>query len=214
VLVRTSHSLISAGTESASIGSGGRRENLVLKAIRNPALVMKVVDRVASHGLKSTAELVKTRVSTEMPSGYSCAGVVVDVGGGVVDIHVGDRVAWRGPATPTTPRERRPAEPGGPDPGRRLVREAAFATLGAIALQACAGPSPVWATGWPSWPGPPGTDHGADAARGGRRRHRRRRASRSRGALQALGLDQGFTIAERDFVAGVSERTEAAGPTQ
>ena len=60
VLVRTSHSLISAGTESASIGSGGRRENLVLKAIRNPALVMKVVDRVASHGLKSTAELVKT----------------------------------------------------------------------------------------------------------------------------------------------------------
>ena len=61
VLVRTSHSLISSGTEGASIGSGGRRENIVIKALRNPALVKKVVDRVASHGLRSTAELVRTR---------------------------------------------------------------------------------------------------------------------------------------------------------
>ena len=86
VLVRTSHSLISAGTESAGIGSGGRRENIVLRAIRNPALVKKVVDRVASHGLASTAELVRTRISTEMATGYSCAGVVVDVGEDVTDI--------------------------------------------------------------------------------------------------------------------------------
>ena len=77
VLVRTSHSLISAGTEggldrqrrAAARTSSSRRS-------RNPALVKKVVDRVASHGLKSTAELVRTRISTEMASGYSCAGVV------------------------------------------------------------------------------------------------------------------------------------------
>ena len=50
LLVRTSHSLISAGTESASLGSGGRRENLVLKAIRNPALV-----RRWSSGWRATA---------------------------------------------------------------------------------------------------------------------------------------------------------------
>ena len=136
VLVRTSHSLISAGTESASIGSGGRRENLVLKAIRNPALVMKVVDRVASHGLKSTAELVKTRVSTEMPSGYSCAGVVADVGEGVVDIHVGDRVACAGAgyanhaAVNVVPRNLVARIPDAVS-----FEEAAFATLGAIALQ-------------------------------------------------------------------------------
>src|SRR5258708_8256377 len=38
VLVRTSHSLISAGTEAAPLASGGRRESLALKALRNPAL--------------------------------------------------------------------------------------------------------------------------------------------------------------------------------
>ena len=213
VLVRTSHSLISAGTESASIGSGGRRENLVLKAIRNPALVMKVVDRVASHGLKSTAELVKTRVSTEMPSGYSCAGVVVDVGEGVVDIHVGDRVACAGAgyanhaAVNVVPRNLVARIPDAVS-----FEEAAFATLGAIALQGVRRAEPglgdrvavlglgllgqitaqmLHAAG--------AVVIGVDV--------RPDRVARA----QALGLDQGFTVAERDFVAGVLERTEGRG---
>lgn len=136
VLVRTSHSLISAGTESASIGSGGRRENSVLKAIRNPALVKKFVDRVASHGLRSTAELVLTRISSEMPSGYSCAGVVTDVGEGVTDIRVGDRVACAGAgyanhaAVNVVPRNLVARIPD-----TVPFEEAAFGTLGAIALR-------------------------------------------------------------------------------
>ena len=136
VLVRTSHSLISAGTESAGIGSGGRRENLVLKAIRNPALVKKVIDRVASHGLQATAELVKTRIATEMPSGYSCAGVVIGVGEGVSDVRVGDRVACAGAGyanhagVNVVPRNLIALIPDGVS-----FQEAAFATLGAIALQ-------------------------------------------------------------------------------
>ena len=213
VLVRTSHSLISAGTESASIGSGGRRENLVLKAIRNPALVMKVVDRVASHGLKSTAELVKTRVSTEAPSGYSCAGVVVEVGQGVTDIHVGDRVACAGAgyanhaAVNVVPRNLVARIPDAVS-----FEEAAFATLGAIALQGVRRAEPgmgdrvavlglgllgqitaqmLHAAG--------AVVIGVDV--------RPDRVARA----QALGLDQGFTVAERDFVAGVLERTEGRG---
>ncbi len=213
VLVRTSHSLISAGTESASIGSGGRRENLVLKAIRNPALVMKVVDRVASHGLKSTAELVKTRVSTEVPSGYSCAGVVVEVGQGVTDIHVGDRVACAGAgyanhaSVNVVPRNLVARIPDAVS-----FEEAAFATLGAIALQGVRRAEPgmgdrvavlglgllgqitaqmLHAAG--------AVVIGVDV--------RPDRVARA----QALGLDQGFTVAERDFVAGVLERTEGRG---
>ena len=213
VLVRTSHSLISAGTESASIGSGGRRENLVLKAIRNPALVMKVVDRVASHGLKSTAELVKTRVSTEAPSGYSCAGVVVEVGQGVTDIHVGDRVACAGAgyanhaAVNVVPRNLVARIPDAVS-----FEEAAFATLGAIALQGVRRAEPglgdrvavlglgllgqitaqmLHAAG--------AVVIGVDV--------RPDRVARA----HALGLDQGFTVAERDFVAGVLERTEGRG---
>ena len=136
VLVRTSHSLISSGTEGASIGSGGRRENIVIKALRNPALVKKVVDRVASHGLKSTAELVRTRISTEMASGYSCAGVVEAVGEGIADLRVGDRVACAGAGyanhagVNVVPRNLVARIPDGVS-----FEEAAFATLGAIALQ-------------------------------------------------------------------------------
>jgi predicted dehydrogenase/threonine dehydrogenase-like Zn-dependent dehydrogenase len=213
VLVRTSHSLISAGTESASIGSGGRRENLVLKAIRNPALVMKVVDRVASHGLKSTAELVKTRVSTEMPSGYSCAGIVEAVGEGVVDIHVGDRVACAGAgyanhaAVNVVPRNLVARIPDAVS-----FEEAAFVTLGAIALQGVRRAEP-------------GLGDRVAVLGLGLLGQITAQMLRAAGAVvigvdvrpdrvaraQALGLDQGFTVAERDFVAGILERTSGRG---
>jgi len=213
VLVRTSHSLISAGTESAGIGSGGRRENIVLRAIRNPALVKKVVDRVASHGLASTAELVRTRISTEMPSGYSCAGVVVDVGEDVADIRKGDRVACAGAGfanhagVNVVPRNLVALVPDGVS-----FEEAAFGTLGAIALQGVRRAEPGLG------------DRVAVLGLGllGQITAQMLKAS---GAVvigvdvrpdrvaraQGLGLDAGFTIAERDFVAGVLERTGGRG---
>jgi predicted dehydrogenase/threonine dehydrogenase-like Zn-dependent dehydrogenase len=213
VLVRTSHSLISAGTESAGIGSGGRRENLVLKAIRNPALVKKVVDRVASHGLQATAELVKTRIATEMPSGYSCAGVVIDVGEGVGDIRKGDRVACAGAGhanhagVNVVPRNLVARIPDGVS-----FEEAAFGTLGAIALQGVRRAEPglgdrvavlglgllgqitiqmLKAAG--------AVVIGVDV--------RPDRVARA----QALGLGSGFTVSEREFAAGVLERTGGQG---
>jgi predicted dehydrogenase/threonine dehydrogenase-like Zn-dependent dehydrogenase len=213
VLVRTSHSLISAGTESAGIGSGGKRENLVLKAIRNPALVKKVVDRVASHGLQATAELVKTRIATEMPSGYSCAGVVIDVGEGVSDIRKGDRVACAGAGhanhagVNVVPRNLVARIPDGVS-----FEEAAFGTLGAIALQGVRRAEPglgdrvavlglgllgqitiqmLKAAG--------AVVIGVDV--------RPDRVARA----QALGLDSGFTVSEREFAAGVLERTGGQG---
>ena len=85
VLVRTQFSVISVGTESASTGGGGR-ESLLMKAIRNPALVRKVIDRVSSHGIQSTAELVRSRLSNDQATGYSCAGVVLEVGAGVAGL--------------------------------------------------------------------------------------------------------------------------------
>jgi predicted dehydrogenase/threonine dehydrogenase-like Zn-dependent dehydrogenase len=213
VLVRTSHSLISSGTESAGIGSGGRRENIVIRAIKNPALVKKVVERVASHGLASTAELVRTRISTEAPSGYSCAGVVAEVGEGVSDIQPGDRVACAGAgyanhaAVNVVPRNLVARIPDGVS-----FEEAAFVTLGAIALQGVRRCEPglgdriavlglgllgqltvqmLKAAG--------AVVIGVDV--------RQERVARA----QSLGLDGGFTVAERDFVAGVLERTGGRG---
>jgi threonine dehydrogenase-like Zn-dependent dehydrogenase len=184
VLVRTSHSLISAGTESAGIGSGGRRENLVLKAIRNPMLVKKVVDRVASHGLQATAELVRTRIANELPSGYSSAGVVIDVGEDVGDIRKGDRVACAGAGyanhagVNVVPRNLVALVPDGVS-----FEEAAFGTLGAIALQGVRRAEPGLGDRV-AVPGPRAArpDHGADAQVGRRRRDRRRRAAGPRGA--------------------------------
>ncbi len=211
--MRTSHSLISAGTESASIGSGGRRENLVLKAVRNPALVKKVVDRVASHGLRSTTELVRTRVSTEMPTGYSCAGVVAEVGEDVTDLQVGDRVACAGAgyanhaAVNVVPRNLVARIPDAVS-----FEEAAFGTLGAIALQGVRRAAPTLGE--------------RVAVLGlGLLGQLTAQMLRAAGAVvigvdvrsdrveraQALGLDEGFTVTERDFVAGVLERTDGRG---
>ncbi len=213
VLVRTSHSLISAGTESASIGSGGRRENIVIKALKNPALVKKVVDRVASHGLKSTAELVRTRISTEMATGYSSAGVVEAVGEGITDLRVGDRVACAGAgyanhaAVNVVPRNL-----AARIPDEVSFEEAAFVTLGAIALQgvrragvelgdrvAVLGLGLLGQITVQMLRAAGAVTIGVDV-----RPDRVERAT-------ALGLDQGFTISERDFVAGVLERTGGRG---
>ncbi len=213
VRVRTSHSLISAGTESAGIGSGGRRENIVLRAIKNPALVKKVVERVASHGLMSTAELVRTRISTEAPSGYSCAGVVTELGEGITDVQVGDRVACAGAgyanhaAVNVVPRNLVARIPDGVS-----FEEAAFVTLGAIALQgvrrcepglgdriAVLGLGLLGQITTQMLKAAGAVVIGVDV--------RQERVARAQG----LGLDAGFTIAERDFVAGVIERTGGRG---
>lgn len=136
VLVRTSHSLVSAGTESAAVGKGGRRESLLLRAIRNPALVAKVIDRASTHGVRSTAELVRERISSDQPIGYSCAGTVVEVGSGVDRFRVGDRVACCGAghanhaALNAVPQNLVAALPEAVS-----LEEGAFGTLGAIALQ-------------------------------------------------------------------------------
>lgn len=213
VLVQTSHSLISVGTESASLGGGGGGESLLVKALRNPALVRKVFDRVSSHGLKSTVELVRSRVSNEQAVGYSCAGVVLEVSPDVTRLRPGDRVACCGAGYANhagvnfVPQNLVAKLPDGVS-----FEEGAFGTLGAIALQGVRRSSPslgdrvvVLGLGLigqltaqllrSSGCVVIGVDVRAD------------RVERAK----SLGLTEGFTVGERDFVAGVLERTEGRG---
>jgi predicted dehydrogenase/threonine dehydrogenase-like Zn-dependent dehydrogenase len=133
VQVQLAYSLISAGTERTKIETG--KKSLVGKAMSRPDQVQQVLRSVRQAGLQSTFQKVKTRLDARSPLGYSSAGVVVAAGEGVNDFKVGDRVACAGTTAShaemvTVPTNLCVHVPGGVD-----LKDAAFTTVGAIALQ-------------------------------------------------------------------------------
>ncbi|MBS1850845.1 MAG: Gfo/Idh/MocA family oxidoreductase [Acidobacteria bacterium] len=94
VVVRIAASLVSAGTERAS--SEFARKGLLQKAKARPDLVREVLNKVRRDGILSAASAVQSRLDQPSALGYSSAGTVVEVGEGISDIHVGDRVACAG----------------------------------------------------------------------------------------------------------------------
>src|SRR5688572_20460421 len=135
VLIRTSHSLISTGTEMSTTGGGGG-ESLIVKAIRNPHLVRKVIERMGTSGVRQTVDLVRSRVQASLALGYSAAGEVVEVGSGVTEFRAGDRVACAGAGYANHAEYNFvPVNLAVKVPENVPLSDAAFTTLGAIALQ-------------------------------------------------------------------------------
>src|SRR5215204_92342 len=134
VLVRAASSLVSAGTERAFVELG--RKSLLGKAKERPDLVGKVVEKVKSEGLLSTLRSVREKLDESHALGYSAAGLVVEVGGGVTEFRAGDRVACAGTGYAahaellSVPKNLCVRLPDNVD-----LESAAFATVGAIALQ-------------------------------------------------------------------------------
>ncbi|MEX2287029.1 MAG: bi-domain-containing oxidoreductase, partial [Planctomycetaceae bacterium] len=95
VLVGTHVSLISAGTERmlTEFGSAG----LLKKALRQPDKVRMVLDKIRTDGLLPTWEAVKSQLDKPVAMGYCNVGTVVEVGAGVTEFQVGDRVVSNGP---------------------------------------------------------------------------------------------------------------------
>ncbi len=142
VLVETRASVISAGTEKMILEIA--KKSLVGKAKARPDLVRKVLDTARREGVLSTLEKVRSKLDTPIPLGYSCAGVVIEVGAGVDGLQVGDPVACGGAGYANhagfnlVPRNlcvRVPSRSNGAVPDSMSFEEAAFATVGAIALQ-------------------------------------------------------------------------------
>src|SRR5262245_35862432 len=134
VLVRTSASLISAGTERLTVEAG--QKNLVSRAIEQPALVKKVLDKARNEGVVATLDAVRSKLGSLTALGYSAAGIISTVGEGVSDLRVGDRVACAGVGYAShaevlsVPRNLCVGLPGDVN-----FDHAAFGTVGAIALQ-------------------------------------------------------------------------------
>ncbi|MEW5873779.1 MAG: bi-domain-containing oxidoreductase [Candidatus Zixiibacteriota bacterium] len=94
VLIRTRASLISSGTERASVQMA--RASLMEKARRRPDLVRQVLHKARTEGLVPTWQKARHRLDQPLVPGYSCAGTVVGLGEGVSGFRIGDRVAAAG----------------------------------------------------------------------------------------------------------------------
>jgi predicted dehydrogenase/threonine dehydrogenase-like Zn-dependent dehydrogenase len=130
VLIETRASLISAGTERMLLDFG--RANLIDKALQQPEKVKQTLEKVRTDGVVATLEAVRSKLDQPLPLGYCNAGVVLDVGAGVSEFSVGDRVLSNGAhaeiaAIPRLLCARIPDNV--PDD------DACFAVLGAIGLQ-------------------------------------------------------------------------------
>lgn len=94
VLVRNRYSAISSGTERSRVETG--QKSLMERVRDRPELAVKAVNHVRKEGLRQTRELVQATLAEESPSGYSSAGVVLEVGTAVRGLAVGDVVACGG----------------------------------------------------------------------------------------------------------------------
>lgn len=132
-LVRNAYSLISSGTETATVRSA--RKNIVAKAMGRPKDVKAVLELLRRQGPVQTYRTVMKRLDAYSPMGYSSAGRVID--SDVPGLAVGDLVACAGVGYASHAEV--VAVPGNlcvklrPDAD---LRAAAYNALGAIALQA------------------------------------------------------------------------------
>ena len=94
LLIRTTRTLVSAGTERMLVDFG--KASFIDKARQQPDKVRMVLDKVRTDGLMPTIEAVRNKLDQPMPMGYCNVGEVVEVGAGVIGYAVGDRVASNG----------------------------------------------------------------------------------------------------------------------
>lgn len=130
VLIRTSRSLVSVGTERMLVEFG--KAGWISKAKQQPDKVRMVLDKVKVDGLLPTIAAVKNKLEQPLPLGYCNVGVAIESGSAVQGFAPGDRVVSNGPHAEFVS-----------IPGNLVARipdgvsddQAAFTVLGAIALQ-------------------------------------------------------------------------------
>ena len=130
VLIRTTTSLISSGTERMLIDFS--RSSMISKVKAHPDKVKQVMQKIRTDGLATTIAAIRSKLDQPIPLGYCNVGEVMEVGEGVTEFHVGQRVVSNGNHAEVVciPKNLVAAIPEGVSD-----EEAAFTVLGAIAIQ-------------------------------------------------------------------------------
>ena len=93
VVVRNHYSVISSGTEKASIQASGTS---TISKIQTKGNVQKGIELFKREGLSALLDAAFSRSTTPLQLGYSSAGEIIETGKNVSNFHVGDRVASNG----------------------------------------------------------------------------------------------------------------------
>ena len=133
VLVKTHYSLVSAGTEASTVSAA--RKGYIGKAKERPQQVKQVIDTLKTHGLVQTYRAVMKKLDAYSPLGYSCVGEVIDVSPDVRGFSIGDLVACGGLSASHSEVVTVPANLCVQLKSDTDLKQAAYNTLGAIALQ-------------------------------------------------------------------------------
>lgn len=130
LLIRTTHTLVSAGTERMMVEFG--KAGWIDKARQQPDKVRMVLEKIRVDGLHPTIEAVFNKLDQPLPLGYCNVGRVVKVGAGGTAFEEGVRVVSNGKHAEVVSV---PFNLCAKVPDSVSDEEAAFTVLGAIALQ-------------------------------------------------------------------------------
>jgi predicted dehydrogenase/threonine dehydrogenase-like Zn-dependent dehydrogenase len=130
LLIRTSRTLVSVGTERMLVEFG--KAGWIQKARQQPDKVRLVNEKRKTDGLLATIESVLSKLEQPLPLGYCNVGRVMETGSGVSGFLPGDRVVSNGKHAEAV---NVPTNLSAKVPGGVSDDEAAFTVLGAIALQ-------------------------------------------------------------------------------
>jgi predicted dehydrogenase/threonine dehydrogenase-like Zn-dependent dehydrogenase len=130
VLITTSRTLISAGTERMLVDFG--KAGFIEKARQQPDKVRMVLNKIRTDGLVPAVTAVLNKLDQPLAIGYSNVGTVAHAGNGVGGFSVGERVVSNGKHAEVV---NVPANLCAKVPDSVSDDEAAFTIVGAIALQ-------------------------------------------------------------------------------
>lgn len=130
LLIKTSNTLVSAGTERMLVEFG--KAGWIERARKQPDKVKMVLEKIQTDGLKPTIEKVFDHLDKPLPLGYCNVGQIAEIGSGVMGFTIGERVVSNGKHAEVVDV---PLNLCAKVPEKVSDEEASFTVLGAVALQ-------------------------------------------------------------------------------